>query len=42
MTKTAEEVIVRARGFEVDLLDLSRLTSEYGHVIYPCAAIQRG
>ena len=28
----------RSRGFEVDLLDLSRLTSEYGRVIYPCKA----
>lgn len=34
----AREVIARARGFEVDLLDLSRLTSEYGRVIYPCKA----
>ncbi len=25
-----------ARGIEVDLLDLSELTSEYGKVIYPC------
>jgi multimeric flavodoxin WrbA len=30
---------VRAqRGFEADLLDLSRLTSEYGRVIHPCKA----
>ena len=34
----AKEVIAKARGFEVDLLDLSRLTSEYGRVIYPCKA----
>lgn len=34
----AREVIERERGFEVDLLDLSRLTSEYGRVIYPCKA----
>lgn len=34
----AREVIAQARGFEVDLLDLSRLTSEYGRVIYPCKA----
>src|SRR5438132_10137590 len=27
-----------AKGFEVDLLDLSRLASEYGRVIYPCKA----
>ena len=34
----AKEVIAKARGFEADLLDLSRLTSEYGRVIYPCKA----
>jgi multimeric flavodoxin WrbA len=34
----AKEVIAKARGFEVDLLDLSRLTSEYGRVICPCKA----
>jgi multimeric flavodoxin WrbA len=34
----AKQVISRTRGFEVDLLDLSRLTSEYGRVIYPCKA----
>jgi len=38
LTKMAEEVIVAARGFEVDLLDLSRLASEYGKIIYPCKA----
>src|SRR5215467_10937171 len=32
----AKQVISRARGFEVDVLDLSRLASEYGRVIYPC------
>jgi multimeric flavodoxin WrbA len=36
LTKIAEEVIVSAKGFEVDLLDLSRLASEYGRIIYPC------
>jgi multimeric flavodoxin WrbA len=36
LAKMAEEVIIRARGFEVDLLDLSRLASEYGRIIYPC------
>jgi multimeric flavodoxin WrbA len=30
------EVVRASAGFEVDLLDLSRLTSEYGRVIYPC------
>jgi multimeric flavodoxin WrbA len=36
LAKVAEELFVRARGFEVDFLDLSRLASEYGRVIYPC------
>ena len=34
----ARSVIEAKRGFEVDVLDLSRLTSEYGRVIYPCKA----
>jgi len=34
----AQEVIAREDNFDVDLLDLSRLTSEYGRVIYPCKA----
>lgn len=38
LAKMAEEVIVSAKGFEVDLLDLSRVASEYGRVIYPCKA----
>ena len=29
---------LEAAGIEVDLLDLSRLTAEYGRVIYPCKA----
>lgn len=36
LVKMAEEVIVGAKGFEVDLLDLSKLASEYGRIIYPC------
>jgi multimeric flavodoxin WrbA len=32
----AKEMIEQEPGFEVDVLDLSRLTSEYGRVIYPC------
>jgi len=32
----AREIIAKESGFEIDLLDLSRLTSEYGRVIYPC------
>ena len=34
----AKEVVEKTRGFEVEVLDLSRLTSEYGRVIYPCKA----
>jgi multimeric flavodoxin WrbA len=30
--------VIEAAGHEVDLLDLSLLTSEYGRVIYPCKA----
>lgn len=38
LTKIAEEVIMNEKNFELDLLDLSRLASEYGRVIYPCKA----
>ena len=38
LAKSAEEVVNKTRGFEAELLDLSRLTSEYGRVIYPCKA----
>ncbi|HKY08697.1 MAG TPA: flavodoxin family protein, partial [Candidatus Binatia bacterium] len=38
LAKIAEEIIARAPGFEVDLLDLSRLASEYGRLIHPCKA----
>jgi multimeric flavodoxin WrbA len=38
LTKIAQQAIESSQGFEVDLLDLSRLTSEYGRVIYPCKA----
>src|SRR5215813_9421609 len=34
----AKEIIEKSRGFQVEILDLSRLTSEYGRVIYPCKA----
>jgi multimeric flavodoxin WrbA len=37
LVRLAERVVL-AMGFEVDLLDLSRLTSEYGRVIFPCKA----
>jgi multimeric flavodoxin WrbA len=32
----ARKVIDAERGFETEILDLSRLASEYGRVIYPC------
>jgi multimeric flavodoxin WrbA len=38
LAELARQVVAAAEGFEVDLLDLSRLTSEYGRVIYPCKA----
>jgi multimeric flavodoxin WrbA len=34
----ARDTIAKTRGFEVDVLDLSRLAAEYGKVIYPCKA----
>ena len=36
ITQAAKEVIEAAEDFEVDFLDLSVLTAEYGRVIYPC------
>jgi hypothetical protein len=36
LAKVAEEIFTAVKGFEVDLLDLSTLASEYGRVIYPC------
>ena len=38
LVSLAKQIISTARGFEVDVLDLSRLTSEYGRIIYPCKA----
>jgi len=32
----AREIFARERDIEIQLLDLSRLASEYGRVIYPC------
>jgi multimeric flavodoxin WrbA len=37
LVRIAQEIIEGA-GYDCDLLDLSRLTSEYGRVIYPCKA----
>ncbi len=34
----AREIVEAKRGFEAEILDLSRLTSEYGRVIHPCKA----
>jgi multimeric flavodoxin WrbA len=34
----ASEIIKGEQGFEADIIDLSRLTSEYGKIIYPCKA----
>jgi len=36
LTQAAKEIIEGAERFEVDFLDLSVLTAEYGRVIYPC------
>ena len=38
LTKTAQEVFEKVPNLELDLLDLSVLTAEYGRVIYPCKA----
>jgi len=38
LMKIAEKVVAAQKGFEVELLDLSRLASEYARVIYPCKA----
>jgi multimeric flavodoxin WrbA len=38
LARLAVETIESEAGFETDVLDLSRLTSEYGRVIHPCKA----
>ena len=38
LAKLAHKAIEKRARCEVDFLDLSRLTSEYGRVIYPCKA----
>ncbi len=38
MAQLAQKTIEAQRGFEVDLLDLSLLVSEYGRAIHPCKA----
>jgi multimeric flavodoxin WrbA len=34
----AREIVEKEKNFECEVLDLSRLTAEYGRVIYPCKA----
>ena len=38
LTELATEVLVQQPKLDIELLDLSRTTSEYGRVIYPCKA----
>ncbi len=38
LVEIARKAIEKESNFEVDVLDLSRLASEYGRVIYPCKA----
>ena len=38
MVTLAKQTVERSRGFEADILDLSRLSAEYGKMIYPCKA----
>jgi multimeric flavodoxin WrbA len=38
LCSTARGILSSSSDFEVDFLDLSRLTAEYGRVIYPCKA----
>ena len=38
LIEQARQVFEESAGYEVDLLDLSRLTSQYGRVIFPCKA----
>ena len=38
LAKIASEAITAQKGYELDFLDLSRLTGEFGLVIYPCKA----
>jgi len=38
MVSIARDIVAGTHGFEVEVLDLSRLASEYGRMIYPCKA----
>jgi multimeric flavodoxin WrbA len=36
LVQIAQDIFAQEHAIEIELLDLSRLTSEYGRVIYPC------
>ena len=36
LAMVAQEIFAREKNFEIEVLDLSRLTSEYGRMIHPC------
>jgi multimeric flavodoxin WrbA len=38
LVEMSRDIVMKEAGFEVDIIDLSRLTSEYGRIIYPCKA----
>lgn len=38
LVQIAQEIVAGESGFETDILDLSRLASEFGRVIFPCKA----
>ena len=38
LVEMSRDIALAEKGFEVDIIDLSRLTSEYGRIIYPCKA----
>lgn len=38
LVEIARRIVEAKRGFEAEILDLSRLASEYGRVIHPCKA----
>ncbi len=38
LVQLAQEIVASEAGFETEILDLSRLASEYGRVIFPCKA----
>src|SRR5215831_11698721 len=38
LVEVARDIVTKTAGFEAEILDLSRLASEYGRKIYPCKA----